>query len=115
MSGRDIQENALAAARLRGAHRYRAVLIDLNHVPSEAAAAMDSPPEGLSGLGDDRVGVGTSLNREALGNFPLQEGVERVFSSPERIDFSVHRHVGFLPTHWSGDAADANALGRHPR
>jgi hypothetical protein len=93
--GRNIHgdEAALAAARLRGAHRYRAVLIDLNHVPSEAAAAMDSPPEGLSGLGDDRVGVGTSLNREALGNFPLQEGVERVFSSPEGIDFSVYRHV----------------------
>jgi hypothetical protein len=53
---------------------------------------MDSPPEGPSGLGDDRVSFGTSLNRETLGSLPLQEGVERVFSSPERIDFSVHRH-----------------------
>jgi hypothetical protein len=85
-------ESALAAARLRGAHCYRTVLVDLNHVPSQAAAAMDSPPEGLSGLRDDRVGFSTSLNRETLDCLPLQEGVERVLSSSERVDFSVRRH-----------------------
>jgi hypothetical protein len=82
----------LATARFRGAHGYRAVLIDLNHVPSEAAA-VDSPPEALSGLGDDRVGVGTSLNGETLRDLFLQVGVERVLASSERIDFSVHRHL----------------------
>ena len=54
----------LATARFRGAHGYRAVLIDLNHVPSEAAA-VDSPPEALSGLGDafESSDLGTRIRR----------------------------------------------------
>jgi hypothetical protein len=60
----------LVSERLCGAHCYRAVLIDLNHVPSEAAA-MEPPPEALVCFGDDRVGVGTSLDREALHDLLL--------------------------------------------
>jgi hypothetical protein len=83
----------LASPWLCSSHCHGAVLIDFNHVPSEVAAAMEPPPEALAGLGDDRVGVGTSLNRETLRDLRLQEGVERVLACPERIDFSVHRHT----------------------
>ena len=84
----------LVSARLCGAHCYRAVLVDLNHVPSEAAT-MEPPPEALVCFGDDRVGVGTSLDREALHDLVLQEGVERVPALSLRVDVSGH---------WQGDS-----------
>ena len=64
------------------------MLIDFNDVASASAAAAESAPESLAALGDDRVGVGVSLNQKALSNPLLEEGIERVLPVSERIDFS---------------------------
>jgi hypothetical protein len=85
-----ISATRLGSAGLGGAHRHAAVLIDFNDVTSASAAAAESAPESLAALGDDRVGVGVSLNPEALPNLLLEEGIERVRAVSERIDFSGH-------------------------
>lgn len=68
----------LASHRLCGAHCYYTVLVDLNHVPSETAAAKNSPPEALARFDDDRVGVGTGLEHVTLFDLLVKERVEGV-------------------------------------
>ena len=74
--------NALAAPRLGRSRAYNSVFVDLNDVS-----------RGPFSPGDDRMNVGVSLDLKALCDLRVEEGIERILASAERVDLSSHLHL----------------------
>jgi hypothetical protein len=80
----------LRASRLRGTHRRDSIFVDLNDVASRVWAPREALETSRSPE-NDRVGVAAGLDDVALFDLLVEERVEAVPTSPERVDLSHGR------------------------
>ena len=66
---------ASCASRLCRTHRHASIFVDFNHIASGVFTAREAL-ETLWALGDDRVGIGASLDHVALFDLLVKEHVE---------------------------------------
>jgi hypothetical protein len=78
---------SLGASRLGGSHLGDSMFVDLDDVPSWVCATREAL-EPFRSPRDDRVGVGTGLDRIALFDLPVEKDVEASLARPERLGFS---------------------------
>src|SRR5215213_4104619 len=77
----------LRPPRLRLTHRCAAVLVDLHHEATGVVASHE-PPQAFRAAEDDRVGIGSGLDREALGELLVEEGFEVLLPPARRVDLA---------------------------
>src|SRR5436190_3920759 len=102
---------ALRPARLRGTHRRDSVFVDLNHEASRVRAAREAL-EAFRSAENDRVRVAARLDRVALLDLCVEECVEAVPASPERVDLSHGASIASeaSPNLFDNDAVNAGIV-----
>ena len=81
---------ASCPSRLRRTHRRDSIFVDLDDVASRVWAAREAL-EAFRSPENDRVGVAAGLDHVALFNLLVEERVEAVPASAERIDLTHQR------------------------